>query len=178
MSAKKTISLPPQDTKARKVKRKLIEIAQWRPYIDRGKPGLLKYQRGGQLLLVKDPPPAPRVMLTLQALRRHNTLQPELQPTDRVLLRWGESGGTGLPNPDAEIRETHYDPLPPDLQEKVDDIVGGSPWVSFTRKWYRTNLTAKALAEEMCISRVQLYADWRSALWYYRGRFESERIWG
>jgi hypothetical protein len=28
------------------------------------------------------------------------------------------------------------------------------------------------------ISRSQLYADWRSALWYYRGRFENAGIHG
>jgi len=127
-------------------------------------------------LRVKEPPTAPRIILTMQThkqLQRHNSLQLALQQTHRVLLRWSESGGNGLPNPEAEVRETHYDPLPPDLQERVDAIVAGSPWETLTRKWYRTSMTTKALAESMCIGRRQLYADWNALLWYYRGRFEE-----
>lgn len=148
------------------------------PYVDRGPVGVLRYQHDGGLPVVKDPPPVQRLMLTLQAYQRHNTLQPALQPTHRILLRWGESGGNGLPNPEAEIRETHYDPLPPDLQTKVDDIVAGCAWEMLARKWYRTSLTAKELADEMCIARSQLYKDWNALLWYFTGRFEAERIYG
>lgn len=147
------------------------------PYVDRGPP-VLRYQNDGALLVVKEPAPVERIVLTLQSLRRQNTLQPALQPTHRILLRWGESGGTGLFNPEAEIRETHYDPLPPDLQTKVDDIVTGCAWELFARKWYRTTLTGQQLADLMCISRTQLYADWRALLWYFTGRFEAERIYG
>lgn len=147
------------------------------PYVDRGPPEL-RYHGDGELLLVKDPKPVERVILTLQSLRRHNTLQPILQPTHRILLRWGESGGTGLPNLEAETRETHYDPLPPDLQAKVDDIVTGCAWELLTRKWYRTTLTGQELAVSLCISRSQLYADWRAALWYFTGRFEAEAVHG
>jgi hypothetical protein len=146
-------------------------------YVDRGPPGL-RYQNDGDLLLVKDPQPVERIVLTLQSLRRQNTLQPALQPTDRILLRWGENEGTGMPNLEAETRETHYDPLPPDLQAKVSAIVTGCAWELFTRKWYRTTLTAQQLADVMCISRSQLYADWRACLWYFTGRFEAERIYG
>jgi hypothetical protein len=148
-----------------------------RPYVDRGKPGTLRYH-GDVLLTVRDPAPTDRVIVTLRSIQRHNTLEPQLQETNRILLRWGESGGTGLPNPEADQRETHYDPLPPDLQERVDDTVGDSPWETLMRKWYRTSLDRKTLAKELRISRTQLYADWRAALWYYRGRFESERIYG
>jgi hypothetical protein len=150
---------------------------KWRPYIDRGKPGVLRYQ-GGQLPMVKDPERVRVRILKLQEIRRHNTLEPALQPTERVLLRWSESGGTGLPNPDAETRETHYDPLPPDLQAKVDDIVQDSPWATLTVKWYRSTMNKQDLANLLCISRTQLYGDHRSALWYYRGRFESKSIYG
>lgn len=148
-----------------------------RSYVDRGAPGL-RYQRGGRLLLVNDPEAPAKVRLTLEALRRHNTLQPALEPTNRVLLRWAEGGGTGIPDPDAEIRQTHYDPLPPELQRKVEDIVTGSPWEALTRKWYRSTMTGQQLADLFCVSRTQLYSDWRSALWYFRGRFESDRIGG
>jgi hypothetical protein len=131
-------------------------------------------------LRVKEPPPVLRMTLTMEKLlharRRQNSLHPQLAPTDRMLLRWGESGGNGLPNPEADIRETHYDPLPPDLQQRVDDIVAHSPWEALTRRWYRTNLPVKDLAEQLCIPRRQIYYDWNSALWYYRGRFESERV--
>lgn len=148
------------------------------PYVDRGAPGVLRYEPDGGLPVVKDPPPVQRVMLSLQAMRRHNTLQPALHPTHRMLLRWAEGGGNGLPNPEAEIRETHYDPLSPDLQTKVDDIVEDSPWKTFARKYYRTNLTNKELIEELCISRSQLYSDLNAMLWYFTGRFEAASIYG
>lgn len=152
-------------------------MSKSRPYVDWGKPGL-RYQRGGRILLVNDPPPPEHRVLTLAALRRHNTLQPALQPTDRILLRWAESGGTGLPNPDAERRETHYDPLPPDLQTRVDEIVDGSPWKLLAVKWYRTTLDRRALANELHLSKTQLYEDWKALLWYFRGRFEGAGIYG
>ena len=148
------------------------------PYVDRGPAGVLRYQHDGGLPVVKDPAPVQRVILTLQELRRHNTLQPALQPTHRILLRWSEGGGNGLPNPEAEIRETHYDPLPPDLQTKVDDIVAGCAWEILARKWYRSSLTTKDLAAEMCITRTQIYKDWNALLWYFTGRFEAQRIFG
>lgn len=148
-----------------------------RPYIDRGKPGTLRYQ-GGNLLEVRLPTPTAQVIVSLQAIRRHNSLEPPLQPTHRVLLRWSESLGTGIPNPEADRRETHYDPLPPDLQEKVDDIVEASPWNILMHKRYRTNLDIKALAEVLCVSRAQLYSDLRAALWYFTGRFQAERVYG
>jgi hypothetical protein len=146
------------------------------PYVDRGRPGTLRYEKDGGLPIVKDPEPVDRVILTLQSLRRQNTLQPALQPTHRMLLRWAEGGGNGLPNPEAEIRETHYDPLPPDLQTKVDDIVAGCAWELLARKWYRTSLTGNDLAKEMGVTRTQLYKDWNCLLWYFTGRFEMERI--
>lgn len=130
---------------------------------------------------VKEPPMVQRVMLTLamhKRLQREKILDPELQPTHRTLLRWGESGGNGLPNPEAEIRETHYDPLPPDIQEKVDDIVNASPWGKLVRKVYRTSLTNEQLFVELGIKRTKFYTDWPKALWYFRGRFESERVYG
>lgn len=148
-----------------------------RPYIDRGAPGTLRYQ-GDELLIVVEPPRVPVRMMKLQELRRHNSLEPALQDTHRILLRWSESGGTGLPNPEAETRETHYDPLPPDLQEKVDDIVDCSPWKTLTVKRYRTSLGTKELADVLCTSRSRFYEDLRAALWYYRGKFEAERIYG
>lgn len=150
------------------------------PYVDFGRPGMLRYQRGGKLILCKEPERAPRVTLTMERLlaarRRHNSLQPALEPTNRLLLRWGESGGNGLPNPEADIRESHYDPLPPDLQQKVDDVVTGSPWELLARKWYRTSLTNRELAVVLGVGKTQLYVDWGNSLWYYRGRFEAERV--
>ena len=148
-----------------------------RPYVDRGVPGTIRYL-GDRMPLVKEPPTVPLKILTIPILRHHNKLEPPLQATNRVLLRWAESGGSGLPNPEADIRELHYDPLPSDLQERVDLIVDGSPWGMLTRKWYRTTLDRKDLAVALRISRTQLYADWRAALWYFTGRFESERIYG
>lgn len=148
-----------------------------RPYIDRGKPGTLRY-RGDMLLTVVDPPRLTPRMLKLHEIQRHNTLEPELQETHRIFLRWSEGGGSGLRNPEADVRETHYDPLPPDLQEKVDDLVDRSPWAPLIVKRYRTSLDMKKLAVELDVSRAQLYADLRAALWYFRGRFEAGRVHG
>jgi len=147
-----------------------------RPYFDHGRSGVLRLGNDGKPLRAKDPPQVLRVTLTPDRLRRHNTLNPALQSTHRLLLRWGESGGTGLPNPEAEIRETHYDPLPPDLQTAVEVIVGTSPWELLTRKWYRTTLTVRELADSFCVAKSQLYVDWSSSLWYYRGRFDTADV--
>ena len=153
------------------------KVKKLRPYIDRGKPGTPRFI-GGTFPTVRDPPKVPIHRLALEIIKRHNTLEPELEQTNRTFLRWSENEGSGLPNPDADTRETHYDPLPPDLQEKVSDIVDASPWTNFIRKLYRSSLTGKSLAQELGISRTQFYADRSCALWYFRGRFESERIYG
>lgn len=166
----------------RELKRKRQRSAYFSPlrgYLDRGYGQ--RFDDSGKPLRVKEPTAVQRVMLTLQThrkLQREKILKPALQPTHRTLLRWGESGGTGLPNPEAEIRETHYDPLPPELQAKVDDIVTSSPWETLVRKWYRTSLTNKELADVLGVGRTQLYVDWNAALWYYRGRFEAEGVYG
>lgn len=152
-------------------------MSKAQPYIDRGLPGKLRYQ-GGQLLEVRLPAPAPPVIVTLQAIRRHNTLEPPLQPTHRIFLRWSESAGDGMPDPDADRRESHYDPLPPDVQMKVDAILDESPWRVLMRKRYRTNLNMTELADDLCISRSQIYSDLRAALWYFTGRFQAARIYG
>lgn len=153
-----------------------IETAVSRPYIDRGKPGI-RFQRG-TVITVRDPPQVIVRRLALEMIHRHNSLDPELQPTLRVLLRWSENEGSGIPNPDAEGRETHYDPLPPEVQTKVTAIVDQSHWGAFVRKLVMTTLTKGSLAEHMGLSRAQFYAERRSALWYMTGRFESERIYG
>jgi hypothetical protein len=146
-------------------------------YVDRGPPGTLRYQ-GGRLLEVKAPPTVQVRRLALEVIRRHNSLEPALQETHRVLLRWSEDLGDGLPNPEADTRETHYDPLSPDLQEKVTMIVDGSPFAVFVRKLYRTAATGRALAIELGISHTKLLSERRAALWYHRGRFEAEHIYG
>ncbi len=143
-----------------------------RPYVDYGAPGKLRY-RGGMMLRVNEPPAAPFVILTLQSMRRHNSLQPELQPTHRLFLRWAESGGSGIPNPDCDRRVLHFDPLPVDEEYRITEMVNCSPWETLIRKWYASTKDSQALADELQISRTQLYNDWRAALWYYRGRLES-----
>jgi hypothetical protein len=148
-----------------------------RPYIDRGEPGTLRY-RGDVLLTVAEPPRLTPRILKLHEIRRQNSLEPELMDTHRILLRWSEGGGSGLPNPEADVREVHYDPLPPDLQEKVDDIVDNCHWKTLTIKRYRSSLSITKLAQEIGKPRNRLYEDLRAALWYFRGRFEKEGIYG
>src|ERR1051325_1247686 len=103
----------------------------------------MRYQ-GGMLLTVRAPVSIHVRRLALEAIRRHNSLEPELEGTHRVLLRWSESEGTGLPNPDAEVREIHFDPLPLKIQERVTEIIDSSPWATLTRKLYRTALTGRS----------------------------------
>lgn len=148
-----------------------------RPYIDWGKAGSLRYQRG-TVITVREPLPVPVRKLALEAIRAYANLEPELVETHRVLLRWSESEGTGLPNPDADKRETHYSPLPPDLQSKVTAIVDASPWCEFTRALYRAAISGRSLAERLGMTKTKFYEDRRAALWFYRGRFEAERIYG
>ena len=130
------------------------------------------------LLRVVDFPAAIGRVIPLEELRWHNTLEPELLGTYRVLLRWSEREGSGLYNPDAEIRETHYDPLPLEIQGKVTTVIDTSPWPSFIRKLVMTNLTRGALAEQLGMAQRTFYAERKNALWYCRGRFEGERIYG
>lgn len=152
-------------------------VRKFRPYVDRGQSGALRYDReSGELLRTKEPPPAEYRILTLQAMRRHNSLNPALQPTFRMMLRWTEGGGNGESNPEADKRETHYDPLPPDLQKKVDSVVYGSPWEYFATKFFRTNSTCVTLADTLGISRTQLYKDLDNMLWYFCGQFRARGI--
>jgi hypothetical protein len=148
------------------------------PYIDRGRPGP-RFESGGALVLMKGKLPQlyPRKM-TPEELQRYSSLDPELQGTLRVLLRWSERAGMGEFNPEAEIRETHYDPLPPDIQERVTAIVDTSPWPHFLRKLVMTTLAKGSLAEQLGMAKRTFYSERKNALWYCRGRFEGEHIYG
>lgn len=151
-------------------------MSRWLSYIDRGRPGP-RYENGGALVLMKGQLPQliPR-KLPLEELRRHNALEPELQDTDRVFLRWSECEGSGLPNPEADVRETHYDPLPLEIQQWVSGIVARSSWFELIRKLYLTNLRGGSIAEQLGISRAQFNVNRRVALWYFKGRFEAENL--
>jgi hypothetical protein len=118
---------------------------------------------------------APFAILTLESLRRHNMLEPELQPTHRYFLRWAAGSGTGLANPDARERETHFDPLPEREAIIVDQMVLRAPgrMPKLMKRWYRSDMDSRAIAEAFGVSRTQIYVEWRSALWYFRGRFEG-----
>lgn len=152
------------------------EVTKLYPYIDRGTPGL-RYQRGGALILMEHSPvPVAIRRLKLEELRRRNSLEPELQDVNRIFLRWSEREGSGLPDPEADIRETHYDPLPLALQERVTVIVNESPWQKFIRKLYSSTLKQGSLAEQLGISRSQLNIKRSNALWFFKGRFQSEGI--
>lgn len=144
------------------------------PYVDRGKPGL-RFQRG-TVITVREPVPVSIRRLALEEIQRHNSLETELQDTHRVFLRWSETAGTGEFNPEAEVREMHYDPLPLEVQQRVTQLVDESAWRKFIRKLYFSTLSRGSLAEQLGISRAQLYADRRASLWYFKGRFEAEHI--
>jgi hypothetical protein len=155
-------------------------FGNWRVYVDRGKPGTPRLERGGALVLMKEevPPLLPSLdrKLTLQSLRRHNSLEPDLQDTHRLLLRWSERGGSGLPDPEADVREIHYDPLPLELQERVTAIIEDSPWDKLIRKLYFSTLKKGSLAEQLGISRAELNNRRNNALWFFKGCFQVAGI--
>lgn len=149
------------------------------PYLDRGRPGSLRYgQRGTVITMTAEVPsvPWPDRKLTLEGLKRHNSLDPELQDTHRVLLRWSETAGSGEFNPEADKREIHYDPLPLEVQEKVAAIIAASPWGFFVRKLYFTTLTMGSLADQLGISAALLKTERKNCLWYFNGRFEADKV--
>lgn len=148
----------------------------WQPFIDIGRPGP-RYQRGGRLVLMETEVPSAEVRkLKLEEVRRHNSLDLELQDTHRIFLRWSETAGVGDFNPEADIRETHYDPLPLEVQQRVTVIVDESPWQKFMRKLYFTTLTKSSLAEQLGISLAQFKTKRGNALWFFKGRFQAEDI--
>src|SRR5262245_42219020 len=123
------------------------DAVEVRPYRQPGTPGTLHYHND-KLLRVKEPPQAPYIILTLQELRRHNSLQPELQPTNRIFLRWAAGSGTGLYNPDAEPRrESHMSRLGDAEHKLVDQMIIDSPWETLIRAWYRTEIDTQQLAK-------------------------------
>jgi hypothetical protein len=148
-----------------------------RPYLDRGRPGTPRHDEHGNLVtMTAEVPSAPDRKLTLESLRRHNSLDPELQDTHRVLLRWSETAGTGEFNPEADKREIHYDPLPLEVQEQVSAIIKGSPWSFFVRKLYFTTLTMGSLADQLGISTALLKTERKNCLWYFKGHFEAQKV--
>lgn len=148
------------------------------PYVDRGRPGTIRYNEHGVPVEMQGKVPQvwPERKLALESLRRHNTLDPELQDTHRVFLRWSETAGTGEFNPEAEKRELHYDPLPLEIQQQVTAIVAASCWEKFIRKLYLSTLTRGSLAEQLGISPSQLKNMRNNCLWFFKGRFEMEDI--
>lgn len=151
-------------------------VGNWRPYIDLGRSGP-RFQRGGRLVLMQARVIAPEMRrMKLEEIRRHNSLDPELQDTDRIFLRWSETAGAGEFNPEADVREIHYDPLPLEIQQRVTVIVDGSSWRKFIRKVYFTTLTRGSLAEQLGISTAQFKIKRSNALWFFKGRFEAEGI--
>lgn len=153
-----------------------VGMRKLHPYLDYGKPGTLRYQ-GGKLVEGRKVPAVPLRRLPASVLRQKG-LDPELIQTDRTLCRWSENAGSGMPNLEAEMRETHYDPLPPVIHVQVTEIVDTSPWHVFIRKIYLTSLERGQLYEQLGISRTQFYCERSAALWYFRGRFETSGIYG
>lgn len=129
-------------------------------------------------LYERKPKTAPRAILTLELLRRHNSLDPQLQPTHRYFLRWAEPGpsGAGPPDPDAPPQETHFDPLPPDVHEVVSELVDAAParMRLLIRRWYRSQCDTQEIMDELGVKRTKLYGEHRTALWYFRGCFEAK----
>lgn len=111
---------------------------------------------------------------------RHNALDPELVPTDRILDRWAVSVGSGLPSGNwDDTPRSRPPPLDDQTAIEVDRIILQLPhkYKTLVVRWYKSPLPRAAIAREMGLSsRTGLYLEWRSALWYLRGRFHGVGI--
>lgn len=127
---------------------------------------------------MRNRPSAAQVIGKLQEATRHNTLDPELVPTDRMMQRWAVSVGSGLPQ-DVEGWDDKPISKPPPLDDEtaitVDRIVQqlGEKYRRLAVSWYKSAKPRQSIAYELAIPRSSMYLEWRAMLWYLRGRFQG-----
>lgn len=121
------------------------------------------------------------IVADLHAKRAPNALDPELVPTDRIMQRWAVSVGGGLPTDSwDDTPEAKPPALDDDTAIKVDRIVQhglNAKYHKLAVRWYKSPAPRQQIAQEMGLgSRTSLYLEWRSLLWYLRGRFHGVGI--
>lgn len=147
-----------------------------------------KYRRSGGRAEPQQVFVSPMPANKLAALTRQNSLDRRVRPTARWLERWAAGQGSGLKltekqlerlaergAEDEEAREARKVLATPlgDMDAITTDlVVQRSPsWAeTFVRLWYRTDLSAEAIAAELDISVRAVYHEHKVVLAYYLGR--------
>lgn len=114
-------------------------------------------------------------------------LDPDLQPTDRLLDVWARDDrqGGGGPHPLVTLALLHDGevlggaPLSPDdVMIVVDKAYLSSPprVQAFLRVWYKSPDAAPTKARRLGISRSALYVEWKATLWFMRGSLRARGL--
>lgn len=105
------------------------------------------------------------------------SLDPELVPVDRIMLRWAVANGSGLPANrwDDNPRQSKPPPLDDDTALVVDRLVLKCPEKTriILQKWYCTPEPVHIIAERLKMSRRALYTGWGLSLNFIRWRMEQ-----
>lgn len=100
---------------------------------------------------------------------------PEFAATDRILLRWAASVGSGLKSEGDPAEATGYPPLPDDQAILVDRAIQFAPDAQrqFVVLWYKTPMPRSQIAMRLGISRSTLYVERNAMLSYFQQRFRA-----
>jgi hypothetical protein len=110
---------------------------------------------------------------------RPGALDPELVPTDRIMQGWAAGSGSGLPSEKWDDRpKSRAPPLDADTFLVVEGIYVRLPakYKTLVHSWYRTPVPRSAIARSMGLPRTSVYLEWRSVLWYLRGRLHGAGV--
>lgn len=115
---------------------------------------------------------------TVAVIRRiaaHNALDVRLAPTDRWLMRWAASSGSGLPLPPEAadfLPRTRVPPLAPEDAVLTDHLVSEAPyrWDAFLHSWYRSEKSAEQIGMILGIGRTAVYGEHKVVLGYMLGQ--------
>ncbi len=106
-------------------------------------------------------------------------LDPELVPVNRIMERWAVSVGDGLPPEDGSWNDepqTNVPPLDDATAIEVDRIVMHQlpqKYRTLALRWYKSRQPREVIREQMGLGATSLRLEWRSMLWYLRGRFHG-----
>lgn len=115
----------------------------------------------------------------IRRIARATALDPRLEPTDRLAIRWaaGERPGGAL-HPLEAIRLLHDGavlgggviPTPHDIMKFDQCFVESGPQDrAIISTWYKSGGSAEQKARRLGISRATFYTEWGRALSYFRG---------
>ncbi len=114
--------------------------------------------------------------LLQQGSSRLGSLDQRFIGTDRILMRWAASIGSGLPSERwDDTVQIKLPPLDDATAVVVDRIIMAAPHEvrALVRSWYCTPTPVDTMARMRRISRRTLYLRWRAALEYMRARFRE-----